>query len=504
MGIIDIINKVAKISCINILTYFVFIKLINYKGNNRTKILYIIVAGILESIIGITLTEFTSNLSPILICYFFNSIVIARITDNKLRHSVIVTFVSLTITYLIYLISILLSGIVLKLIYPNIELSNIIILVLSIIIEYIILNVLFKIKRLKNGVAFLQNDNTVRNIGIVSVAFIGVAVIVYALLSNSMGRKFNTYIVIGIIIELICMFIWIRKKITKHYKQNLKEKTIKELEETIKDRDKQIDKILNENKEIASINHKYSSRISALEKFSAKFLTKPEILEKMKTEFGSEFEDMQEQIKRLSEEYSAEMREKVKHKTNLERTGIFGIDNILDYMCNEAEKKNIEFNLKINGSINYMVENIINQSKLETLLGDHIKDAIIAIEHSNNSYKSILTIIGIIDDAYEVCILDTGIEFEIDTLLKLGTECITTHKQTGGSGIGFMTTFETLKETKASLIIEEKHPITNKDYTKAVRIRFDGKEEYKIRSYRAEGIRQKADTQRIIIESLTK
>lgn len=69
-----------------------------------------------------------------------------------------------------------------------------------------------------------------------------------------------------------------------------------------------------------------------------------------------------------------------------------------------------------------------------------------------------------------------------------------------GSGIGFMTTFETLKECKASLIIEERHEVKDNDYTKAVIIRFDGKNEYKIRSFRANEIRKKGKDNRIIIE----
>lgn len=143
---------------------------------------------------------------------------------------------------------------------------------------------------------------------------------------------------------------------------------------------------------------------------------------------------------------------------------------------------------------------LIEANRLETLLGDHIKDAIIAIDSSENTYKDILVEIGEIKGCYEVCIYDTGIEFEINTLLNLGLKEITTHKLTGGSGIGFMTTFETLKATKASLIIEEKHPISDKDYTKAIRIKFDGKHEYKICSYRAEEIPSK--NSRIIIENL--
>ena len=171
-------------------------------------------------------------------------------------------------------------------------------------------------------------------------------------------------------------------------------------------------------------------------------------------------------------------------------------------MYKEATKNEINFELKVNGSINYMVEKIIPQNMLETLIGDHIKDAIIAINSSDNSYKEILTIIGIVDDCYEVCIYDSGIEFEIDTLLKLGRKRITTHKETGGTGIGFMTTFETLDKTKASLIIEEKHVMNDTDFTKAVRIRFDGKNEYRIISYRKNEIEKIMKDNRIILEKL--
>ena len=47
----------------------------------------------------------------------------------------------------------------------------------------------------------------------------------------------------------------------------------------------------------------------------------------------------------------------------------------------------------------------------------------------------------------------------------------------GDSGIGFMTSFEILKKTGASLIIEENKPSVN-DYTKIIKIKFDGKNEY--------------------------
>ena len=62
-----------------------------------------------------------------------------------------------------------------------------------------------------------------------------------------------------------------------------------------------------------------------------------------------------------------------------------------------------------------------------------------------------------------------------------------------------MTTFETLSKTKGSLIIEEKYPMNNEDYTKVIKIRFDNKNEYRINSYRAEEIRKQNKDERILI-----
>ena len=46
-----------------------------------------------------------------------------------------------------------------------------------------------------------------------------------------------------------------------------------------------------------------------------------------------------------------------------------------------------------------------------------------------------------------------------------------------------MTTFETMKNCGASLIISEKVP-NDRDYTKSVTIRFNGENRYMIESYR--------------------
>ena len=497
METVDIVNRIIKIFFINFLTYYVVTKIINYKNTNIIKYIAIFITSIMLAIIEVSLVKIMPTLPVIVFMYVIYSFVNSKITNNTVNYSLVLTFISLTITYLIYLISIILAGILVKTLNLNISKNHILILFITVLIETIILYAIFKIKRIRNGIAFLQDPEKVNNVGIIGMIFIGIVLIIYSIIQDTIHTR---YIFWGMVIEFICVCIWVNKKITTYYKQKLKEKTIEELEIEIKEKDEKISKISEENKEIAIINHKYSNRIKSLENFSHQIMSKPELVEKMETEFGEDFINFEKQINNVSEEYTKEIEEKIQHKNHLEKTGIFGIDNILEYMSNEAIKNNIKFNLKIYEDIQYMIENIIDQSKLETLLGDHIKDAIIAINSSENTYKELLVEIGEIENCYQVCIYDTGIEFEISTLLNLGLKAITTHKLTGGSGIGFMTTFETLKATKASLIIEERHPIDDKDYTKAVRIKFDGKHEYRICSYRSKEIQNKKKDTRIIIE----
>lgn len=428
MFILNNLNNIVKVCIMNILVYVNYIKLIDYKQNNLIKTIVIICFCLVQELISLLLIQYLPKSLLMLISYLLYGIIIATITKTKYKYSVVLTFISLTITYLIYMISIAFTAVSLKLVYKDIPESSILILLIGMCIEIFVINLLFKMERFKNGIPFLKSEEKVNNIGIIGVIFIGIVLIIYSIIPNTTHTR---YIFIGLAIEAICLFIWIKKKITKYYKQKLKEQTVADLQNEIKEKDNKINEILEENKAIATINHKYSSRIKALEEFSSKIVSKPELVEKMKTEFGEDYTAFAAQIKRISQEYSNEMKTKVTKENAIPKTGIFGIDTLLEHMSTEATKSNISLDVKINASINYMVEDIISESALETLLGDHIKDAIIAINCSNNTNRRILVVISIVDKCYEINFYDTGIEFEIDTLIKLGKEQITTHKETG-------------------------------------------------------------------------
>ena len=180
-----------------------------------------------------------------------------------------------------------------------------------------------------------------------------------------------------------------------------------------------------------------------------------------------------------------------KKNIKLTKTGIEEVDDMLDYMQSECTQNKIEFQLQVIDSIFYIINHYINKQDLKILLADHIKDAIIAINHSDNINKSILVKIGKIAGIYGVYFYDSGIEFEIDTLVKLGNKPITTHKDEGGTGMGFVNTFKALSKSNASLEIEEIGKPTKDNYTKILKVEFDNKNEFRIKTYRKEEIKSK-------------
>ena len=192
-------------------------------------------------------------------------------------------------------------------------------------------------------------------------------------------------------------------------------------------------------------------------------------------------ETIKEEIEKVSKELYKEPNE-----VKLVKTEIESIDNMFSYMQSECIKDNIKFELQVVGNIHYMVNNLITENELEILIADHIKDAIIAINHSDNSNRSILVRIGKIDNLYSLYIYDSGIEFTKEVLDNLGKKPITTHADTGGTGMGFMNTFDTLNKTKASFIINEIGKPCEDNYTKVLIFKFDNQNEFKVNSYKNE------------------
>ena len=462
---------IVKTFFINIFVLILNFKIINKRLNYKNTFAILIIS-ILITVLYTILETFVDKLLLIIIMYLEQLLLLQRLINKDKSNILMITnLIANSITYIIFGISTIIELIIIRLFNIENRITNLCIIIL---IEAIIIHRLLKIKRLKNGLTFLQNrDNDYFNIIMMNIS--AVVILIYYLVGNYYGILTQQISICLIVIGFI-MFLMIQKTLTLYYKQKLLHQTIEDYKTEIADKDKKIKELSDEKYKISKLNHEFYNRQKALEKKVADYISNVSV------ETANELA-ITEQIADLSKEYSDKL-QNIKHPDKLPTTEIEEIDDMFKYMQSECKKNNIEFKLQINGNIHHMINQIIPKDKLVTLIGDHLRDAIIAINSSNNSFKSIIAILGKADEFYEFYVFDTGIEFELETLLALGTKPITTHKDTGGTGYGFMTTFETLRETKGSLVIEEKHKMSENDYTKAVRIIFDGKAQYRISSYR--------------------
>ena len=483
----DQIIMFVKIFSINILTFIVNYKIVS-KNIKFRKIFMLVICSALITIVYEILSKYIDNMLKIIIMYLLQLAILKFEMKDRKDNMIVMNLIANAIVYIFFGISALMElPLMLMLIINNKIINSAIVSC----IETLIIIGFFNVKRFKKGFIFLREKINNEYASIIMINISAIAILVYYLYGNYYGIL-TTQLIICFVITGLIMIVLIQKTLTLYYKQKLLAQNIEEYKAEIASKDAEIKSLSEEKYKISKLNHEFYNRQKAL-------IHKVEEIINMNTETAEEL-DLSKQINDLTKEYTDKAKE-IKTLDKLPSTGITEIDDMFKYMQSECKSKNIQFNLQINGNIYHMINNKIAQNKLVTMIGDHLRDAIIAIEFSENSFKSILAILGENNGLYEFCVFDTGIEFKIDTLLKLGLEPATTHKDSGGTGIGFMTTFETMSETKASLIINEMHEMNNTDYTKSITIRFDGKNEYRIKSYRSDEIKKKLKDNRIIIEN---
>ena len=454
-----IILKTIKIA---LLTYYANFKILNRKTIWRfdTSILILII-GVICGIM-----KYYCNY---IICTISLIIMISLILYNEdIKLSIPTTIISLSINYTIELISITISFAINKIFGIQ---DDYIKLTIITVLHVIILYCVFKIRKFKYGIQFLQKNISNEYMDLVTLN-ISVMILFLGLAMINSNDKMAGVITIEIIFSAIIMFITIKKSLHIYYKQKL---LVQELEETKKElinKTAELKELEAENLNFKKKSHSLIHQQKALEYKIQQILTQTEI---GKEEAG----EVKDKLEKINEAIYKE-----KEIIELDKTGITEIDDMLKYMQSECNKNKIEFILQLKGNIHQMVNNAVSKEDLEILLADHIKNAIIAINHTQNINRTIMVKLGKIESIYGIKFYDSGAEFELETLDNLGNKPSTTHAEEVGTGMGFMNTFETLKKYKASLIIEEYNKPSKDNYTKVISINFDNKNEFKIKSYR--------------------
>lgn len=465
---IEIMINLIKILFISFNTYFFSLKIISdNKYWEKNKILAYISILILP-IITLGIRNRTNFSASIIFLTCMLSYVFAITTNSNFGYSITINIISMAFNYILYIIATTITyflNIVIKLD------NDLLILFFIIVIYTLILLKITKIKRFKYGIPFLKKGVKNEYIDMLITNISSIVILSIIILVN-FDIRIAMDLTPALIMFAIIMFITIQKSLQLYYKQKLLVQELEQTKQELAEKTKEVKELEAENIKISKNAHTLTHKQKSLEHKIEEMMMKAEI----------------------SKEEAAEVRDRLngiakdlyKEKTTIEldKTGIAEIDDMLKYMQSECKKNKIDFELQLKGNIHHMTNNLIEKKDLETLLADHIKNAIIAINHTDNINRSILVRLGKIEETYGLYIYDSGIEFGAETLENLGKKPSTTHADEGGTGMGFMNTFDTLRKCRASLIIEEYNEPSKDNYTKALLIKFDNKNEFKIKSYR--------------------
>lgn len=479
----DIVNMI-KMLAVTIGTFTTGIRLINEKTDKIKKFKIVVISILITLILNIV--NKISGINGIVYAVVLVSISFSLILRKNIGYSIIISVISEAINQIIFFIALSISYIVNSTIVGT---KNEYIQLSIILIIYILLmQIFYRVRRLKKGLAFLQERENNQYLDAI-ILNISVAIIFIITVIANYNQIVTEKMLAILIIFSIIMFITIQKSLQLYYKHKMLVKALEETQKELNEKKEEVKKLEKENLNFSQTSHSISHRQKSIEH-------KLNILLANNGNINSK--DIENEIKNIRKELEIET------KVELKKTGIAVIDDMLSYMQAECIKNNINFQLQISGNMYHMVNNYIDKSDLEILLADHIKDAIIAVNHVETNNKSILVRIGEIDGKYGVYFYDSGVEFTIGTLIKLGKVPVTTYKEEGGSGMGFMNSFNTLNKYKATLIIEELNKPTNDNFTKVLKFIFNEEEKFKILSYRNQEIANENNNKELIIEKLQK
>lgn len=457
------------------MSVYVFCKSQTIKPNTK-QLIYTIVSGAVLSVLFAYVRIYNFPLSYIIRFFMIPILLSVLVTKREYYFkTLVVGLISLTLVSALTSVAYFIVGTVFWLFKVN---SKGIFIYLPCEFFSIILCMLFmNIPRFKKGFIFFQQE---KNLGLgLLISSVVIMLKTVNLRDNQDVDYYSIVVIFGCIIAGLGLYLWIRRSITAHQRERMQLKSEEHYKEVLEERDKEIEKLNQSNAYLAKIVHRDNHLMSNVNTSIDMYFNSDDEAYK---------ENLLRDLQTLAKERNEVInKEQLKSKL-LPSTGNLLIDGAVNDLYIKAAAHGIDFNLTVTSTVDEIIGKYISQTDLQTLLCDHIKDAIIAVDSYGESGGKILVNLSKQNDNYCIDIYDSGVAFEPDTLSKLGTERVTTHADSGGSGIGFMTTFETLRKAYASLIITEfEHRFP---FSKSVSFRFDGESAFIINSYRKDELQQ--------------
>lgn len=403
------------------------------------------------------------------IIYIHTSLAYKRTFQLTLSTSLI----SMGICYILFFISSIITSFLLIKITSKTQITptlQFIHLILSLIIQIFIYIFLFNIQRFKKGMPFLYSKIS-NYIGIIAAC----CILIISSLLTALAPSSSTYgwIIFASLLFGLILFIWWRKQLTNLYVKRSYQNELARI-------NAELDNLRQENERLGAIVHKDNKLIPAM------IITVQNALHShnlTNTSSNNDLDKILSTLERLANERSSLSIAQLSTSCNIPTSNIVRLDIMLRYMYQKAHSLNIKLSVDFHINITEMLTDYFTEDVLVTVVADLIDNAIIATKLARKN-KEIHIDFNKNNNNYCINIFDTGIPFEASTIRYAGIKKASTHLDNGGSGIGLMATFSSLRECGGSFEIDE--TINISPYTKKVSIVMDYLNEFRVYSNRNE------------------
>lgn len=443
--------------------FYLYTKLLNIKIRTKNHIAHGISSIILAIIIYFVRLYFLPESTLILIILFIITTFI--IYKESINITIVSSLISLGCSYVLFMLSLVVTFPFTLLFTQTIRDTAILYDISLLVIgsfELILCTIPFRFKRLKNGMPFLRQQGA-SDIGVYIAISLLMATSFFTVIAEN-----NVYFLIPVFFIFVCgiiIFFWWKNKLTENYLQKIKEREINALQE-------EINQLKLYNETLSKIIHKDNKLIPAMELSVKNALS--EIVDKSNPNEQENLLNILSQLEDLSKERKGILHICDNQSKGSYSTGVPSIDNLLQYFSARAYAEQTNFEVMISQRLQTIIPNIISEVDFRTLVADMVENALIAVK--NEPHRSVLLHTRMEHEIFCIDFYDSGVFFDEDVLAHLGQQRVTTHKDEGGTGIGFMSTFEILERCNASLVIDE--TLAMETYKKKIEIRFDSLGKY--------------------------
>jgi len=388
----------------------------------------------------------------ILFFVFFTFCIIIFKYKSSFEKSLFLAIISTALGFIFYFLSVLLISPIMYLILQIFDYqSNLIVIddLSEIFLDTVAILLCFLLNKNKRLILGFQQLISTKKVDVflyISIIILSVMTILLPEYKVSVEGLIPLFL---IIVFAITFFFLLKSKIMNLYLEKLKTKEFLELKT-------ETDKLKADNEKMAYQIHKDNKILPVIQ------LTLMNLI----NEYGEtdKTADLQSQLDVLIEERYGLM---PNTSNNVSQCKIPSTEAIFQYFSNRGKKENINFEFEV--SENSLSNCSIPINDLNTLICDLLENALIAVRSKQD--KNILVSINSNNNLLTISVFDNGQPFAKEVLERMGKERITTHSDTGGSGIGLMTIFEILNKYNGSFSINK---CSSRDkYTKGVLVTFE-------------------------------